>query len=330
MSLSSPHRWFLGLALTVSLSGSVGAVSAESLPDQPAPKDRSVSACAGPERAPERLLAQSLGELSAHEEAVGAVAARLRDAHDVPLSFIEGDNEVKISLTIPHATVQEALEGIVEAAPDYRYATIAGHLVLYPRSEKWDARLQAVSLGPGPRERIASQLADEISRHLPALAKFGQVTAGNANSYVFQDPVTVAGTGTVVELLVQLLGARPSAIFSVYKMWGASVLSLNGVHYLRSVTVTSPTSVMRPAEKVQLKVTGRLIDGTHKDLTSGACLTTYWVSNENVVTVSLDGLLTAHRIGEAWVEAKNGDRVNVLSIRVVEKAGRPQQRGEPP
>jgi hypothetical protein len=330
MHFSSWYGWCARVVLTASLSGSVDVFSAEWLPHQAALQDGSVSACAWPEGSPDRVLAQNLGKLSVHDETVGAVAARLRDSHDVPLSFIENDDEVKISFTMPHATVQGVLERIVKGAPAYRYGTVADHLVLYPRSTKWDARLDGVRLGPGPREKIASQLADEITRHLPVLGKFGQVIAGNTNSYVYQDPVSVVGGGSIVELMVQLLGARPSATFSVYKMWGASALFLNGVHYLRSVTLDSPTSVMRPGEKVQLKVTGLLMDGSHKDLTAGACLTVYWVSNEEIVTVSPNGLLTARRVGEAWVEANNEDRVSLVRIQVAEKAVGSRQGAAPP
>lgn len=322
MSLRRWLGWLLAVALTASLSGRAGAFQAESPRDRSAPQDGPVSTCAWPDENAQRVLARGLGAVAAHDETVSSVATRLQEAHGVPLSFIESDEDARISFDMSATTVQGVLEQMVERAPVYRYATIAGRLVLYPRSTKWDARLEAVRLGPGPRRKVASELTHEFERRLPAFAKFGAIHQGNANSYVFQDEVSVVGSGSVVELLVQLLGARPSAVFSIEKVpsFVSPQLFLGGVRHWQAMKMTSPAKVMRPGEKVQLTVTGIFPDGTHKDVTAGQCLTLYWVSNEKVVSVSADGLVTGQGIGEAWVQAKNADQVSTLSLQVATSA----------
>lgn len=315
MSKRRWHRWLLGAALIVSLSGRTGALQGGPASYPSAPVE---APCASTKESVQRVLARRLGELSVHDETVASVAARLqKDA--VPLSFIARDEDLKISFAMSRPTVQEVLETIVKLAPAYRYATIADHLVLYPRGTTWETRLEGVHLGPGPRDRVAVKLTDEVERRLPGLAHFGTFLSGNHSSYVFQDTVSVAGSGSVVELLVQLLGVRPSAIFVVAKvMLGIPwpLLFLDGVATWQTIKLTSPTTLLHPGEMAQLKVIGTLLDATRQDVTAGACGTEYWVSDERVVTVSADGLVTARNPGAAWVQARNADEQNILSIQV--------------
>jgi len=317
----SPHRWhcwLLGAALAASISGR-GSVSQEAPPsERSAPLDGQAAPCAWTDDGAQRALARGLAELSVHDETILSVAERLYNDHGVPLSFIESDDDPKISFAMSRPTVQGVLEKLVELAPVYRYATIAGHLVLYPRSAKWDARLEGLRIGPGPRDRVASKLTNEIERRLPAFGRLGTWFEGNHNSYVFLDQVSVVGSGSVVELLVQLLGARPSAIFSIQKppQFTSPMLSLGGVPYWQALKLTSAAQVLHPGEKVQLKVMGILLDGRHRDVTAGACGTVYLVSLEHVVTVSADGLVTASGTGETWVVARNAEQVDTLGIQV--------------
>jgi hypothetical protein len=322
MDLRRWNRWLLGAALTVLPSGSGTALQAEPPSDRTAPSKGPISSCAWTPESAQRVLARSLGELSAHDETVGNIAERLVNDYGVPLSFIESDEDVKISFARWRPTVQQVLEKIVELAPVYRYATIAGHLVLYPQGTKWDVRLDGLHIGPGPRDRVALKLTDELERQLPAFANFGTNLSGNHNSYVFLDRVSVVGSGSVVELLVQLLGARPSAIFSINKLplFPSAMLFLGGVHYWQTVKLTSPTKIMHPGDTAQLKVIGIFPDGTRQDVTAGECGTVYLVTDERVLSVSADGLVTARVTGEAWVEARNADQVNSVGIQVVKPA----------
>jgi hypothetical protein len=296
----------------------IRASALEAPGNSPSSTATTASPCFWPGDAARRLLARHLDDLTVHDEAVGDVVATLRDQRDVPLSFIESDEEVKVSLSISQATLQGVLDKIVAIAPIYRYDTIAGHVVLYPRRTKWEGQLEVRSLGPGPRETIASLLADQIRANMAAFPRFALFTAGNVNSYVYREPVIVAGSGSVVSLLVQLLGRRPSVVFSILKVpsIGEAQLFLGGVSYWKDLRLMSPTKLMRPGEKAQLKVVGVLSDGTNVDVTSTTCGTIYSTGDEKLVSVTPDGMVSARSKGTAWIKVENGDQVDVINVQV--------------
>jgi hypothetical protein len=266
----------------------------------------------------ERLLGRKLDDLSVTNATVLEAWASVT-AHGVPLSFIEGESETRLSLNLSRITVREALDAIVAHAPGYRYALISGRLVLYPRDPRWETRLGDVRLGPGRRLQVAKDLLDLV-RRTPTLSAIGYpVMIGDPRSFVYQDKVSVVGTGSVLELLVQLLGDRPSAIFLLGDATGGMhQFLLSGVVLLRSLRLLMPSTTLRHGDAVQLKVLGSLYDGSPKDLTAGACLTTYWVSDERILTVSPDGLVRAHGTGEARVKASNENVWDSVTIHVVE------------
>jgi hypothetical protein len=318
MSLHRRLNWFIGVSLAASLSGSSRAFDAEPLSDASVLRQGQLAACLSSEEFSKRALARHLGEVSVHDETVGRIAARLETDYEVPLSFIETNEDVKISLAMSSPTVQEVLAKIVDLAPVYRYATIAGHIVLYPRNAKWDARLDALHLGPGTRYQVAGQLVDELARRLPTFSNFGTNLSGDAGSYVFVDRVAVMGSGSVVELLAQLLGTRPSAIFSIKKLpvFPSAQLFLGGVQYWQSLKLIAAESFMHPGEVATLTTLGTLEDGTSQNATAEACGTVYGVSDEHVISVSANGVLTARSTGEAWLQARNANQVDTMHIQV--------------
>ena len=172
---------------------------------------------------------------------------------------------------------------------------------------------------------VASLLTGQIERSLPAFRGFGLFTAGNVNSYVYRDPVIVDGPGSVVNLLAQLLGSRPSAVFSIIKVpsMGVMQLFLGGVRYWRALRLSSPIKFMSPGEEAQLKVIGDLPGGDSVDLTAGSCGTRYSTSDEKLVVVTPDGVIRSRGKGTAWVRMENGDQVDVLSIEVTAANPRP-------
>ena len=157
---------------------------------------------------------------------------------------------------------------------------------------------------------------------MAAFSDFGANLIGNHNTYVFEDPASVFGSGSVVELLVQLLGSRPPAIFSVNELeaWPAAQLFLGGVTSWQSLKLIAPASVMHPGETMQLKNIGTLEDGTRQNVTAGACGSIYWASDEHIVTISADGLVTAKAAGDASLLTRNADEVASLEVKVVPPA----------
>jgi len=255
------------------------------------------------------LLERRINALEAREKKVEHVVAILSEKANLPISFIQTDPEEVVSLDLHEITVRQALDAVVARAPRYRYGILSGRLVFYPRDPKWEMRLDDVHLGPGPRVRITRELASELSRRLPAFAKLGGPWvgfAGSGKAYTYQDVVTVAGPSSVLELLVQLLGSRPSTYFFVVKEdgWVGPSLSVSSRDQLQSLKLSAPTETLRPKETVQLKLIGTFRQsGITKDLSAGACGTVYKVSDERVLAVSSDGLVSVSGSGTASVSA---------------------------
>jgi hypothetical protein len=98
------RRWFLSVAMAAALSGSSTVSKAEPSGDNPAQRQGSISGCLSPEELSNRTLKRHLGELSANNEAVASLVATLQTDYEVPLSFIEDDEDVKISFAMSGPT----------------------------------------------------------------------------------------------------------------------------------------------------------------------------------------------------------------------------------
>jgi hypothetical protein len=266
--------------------------------------------CSWPEVSGERLLARPVDSLSARGDKVEIVLAKLDSKiGGLPLSFIQADPEATVSLELRHSTVREVLDAIVAQAPGYRYRVVASHLVLYPRDPKWEMQLD-LALGPAPRLQATRALAEELRRRLPAFADLaGPWVSGDPRSYTYQDMVTVVGPGSVLEILVQLLGNRPSTYLLLVKEdgWLGPSLSVSSIAQLRSIKLSTSKTILRQRdETAQLKLIGTLaFNGAAKNLTAGACGTVYTTSDESVLTVSSNGLVTVRGSGKAQVTASN-------------------------
>jgi hypothetical protein len=285
---------------------------------EPAPPSSQFSAstivearvCSWPEVSGERLLTRPVKSLTVHAAKVEIALVELdKEIGGLPLSFIQADPEAKVSLELHRSTVREALDTIVAQAPSYRYRIVADHLVFYPRDPKWETRLD-LALGPAPRLQATMALAKELRRRLPAFADLaGPWVLGDPRSYTYQDVVTVVGPGSVLELLVQLLGNRPSTYLLLVKEdgWLGPSLSVSSTATLQSIKLSAPKTILRSrGETAQLELIGMLAyDGSAKDLTAGACGTIYTTSDERVVTVSPTGLVTMRGSGQAQVKASN-------------------------
>jgi hypothetical protein len=291
---------------------------------EPAPLPAQLSAsrasgapmCSWPEVSGERLLVRSVDSLSVRVVKVEIALAELGAKVALPLSFIQADPEARVSLDFHRSTIREILDAIVAQAPGYRYRVIASHLVLYPLDPKWEKQVD-LRLGPAPRLQVTRALAEALRKRLPEFSNLaGPWVLGNFRSYNYQDVVTVAGPATVLDLLVQLLGNRPSTFLLLVKEdgWLGPSLSVSSVAQPHSVKLSAAKTILRcQDETTQLRLVGTLAyDGSTKDLTSGACGTTSTVSDERVLTVSPDGLVTRRGSGKAEVFASNeasGDSV---------------------
>jgi len=306
----------------------LGALCAATLisPSEPAlmpppPTDGSPLECLWPEVSGERLLERRVDILSVNGVDVGVAIAELSSKCNLPLSFIQASPEAKVSLDLRGTTVRQALDAIVAQAPLYSYGIFAGRLVLYPTDPKWQTRLDDLRLGPAPRVQVTRALANELSRRLPSFGNLaGPWVLGDPTAYTYQDVVTVSGPGSVLDLLVQLLGNRHSTFVLVVKKdgWLGPSLSVSSRDQLQSVKLAAPiTTLRRRNETAQLKFSGTFVyGGSSKDLTAGACGTVYEPSDGRILAVSPDGLVTARGSGEAQVKASNEHFSDWVTIRV--------------
>ncbi len=265
-------------------------------------------ACPWPEAMGQRLLDRRVGTLSLGPVEVEKAIAEICDRSDLPLSFIQAASHRKISLGLHDASVRQALDAVLAQAPEYRYGFVAERLILYPQEPVWQTRLEDISLGPGPRLQVARALAAELARRLPFFAHLsGAWVLGNGDSYTYRDIVTVRGPGSLLELFVQLLGSRPGTFFIFDQPTAAGgSLSVSSQDQLRLLKLAAPATTLHDrGETVQLRVIGTLRTGGDKDVSAGACGTVYTVSDDRVLSVSPDGLISARSSGKAEVTASN-------------------------
>lgn len=265
--------------------------------------------CTWTETAADRLLERKVGSLSLKQVDLETAVAKISEASDLPMSFVQLKDSGTIDLDIKEATVREALEALKRSAPGYRYGVIGGRLVFYPLDPLWERTITGISLGPGPRLAVTRALSAELARRVPELSALsGPWVMGNTSSYTYTDIVSVRGPASLLELMLQLLGDRAETfiIFDKRPSWGGPSLSVSSQDQIRELRATAPvTSLRRLGETAQLKVTATLSTGAVKDLTAGACATVYTASNDTVLTVSPDGMVTAKSNGTAEITVSN-------------------------
>jgi len=278
------------------------------------------ASCPWPEAMGQRLLDRRVGTLSLGLVEVEKAVAEICDRSDLPLSFIQAPSHPRISLELHDASVRQALDAVLAQAPEYRYSFVAERLILYPQEPVWQTRLENISLGPGPRLQVTRALAAELARRLPFFAHLsGAWVLGNGASYNYRDVVTVRGPGSLLELFVQLLGTRPGTFFIFDQPTEARAsLSVSSQDQLRSLKLlaAATTTLHERGEAVQLRVIGTLRSGGDKNVTARACGTVYTVSDERVLSVSSDGLVSAHASGQAEVTADNESQEDRVTFTV--------------
>lgn len=79
----------------------------------------------------------------------------------------------------------------------------------------------------------------------------------------------------------------------------------------------SKTLLTRVGETSQLRVTGRMRDGTTRDLTKSGQWTSYRTSNPNIVGVDRDGTATGRGLGVCFVTAQNEGATAVVRVGVL-------------
>jgi hypothetical protein len=283
------------------------------------PPDLGPTGCPWPELSGRRLLDRPLGSISFSNAALWQVARDLVHEYGVPISLIEADPKTRVTLAMPSCSLQQLLDHIVSATADYRYGFVGSHLLLYSKDPKWQTRIDNLSPISGARVMVGGELMVRLRHLAPVLGHFRQAGyRGNPDAFILQDEVQVSGPATVIELLTQVLGERPSAVFALSAV-GQPIppsLWLDTVPIVQEIEVTAPTTRLRQGEEVQVKVSGVLRDGKRKDLTAASCGTHYWVI-EKTIQVSRDGLVAAVSPGMGWVVVSYENLGQSIGLEVV-------------
>jgi hypothetical protein len=283
------------------------------------PPDLGSAGCPWPELSGQRLLDRPLGGVSFSNASLWQIARDLVHKYGVPISLIEAAPNTKVTLALPSCSLRQLLDKIVSTTADYRYGFVGSHLLLYSKDPKWQTRID--NLGPisGARGIVGEQLMVRLRHLAPVLGRFRQAAyRGNPDAFILRDEVQVSGPATVIELLTQVLGERPSAVFALSTLDQPipPSLWLDTVPIVQEIEVTAPTTRLRQGQEVQVKVSGVLRDGKRKDLTAASCGTHYWVIDKTI-QVSGDGLVAAVSPGAGSVVVSYENLGQSIGLEVV-------------
>ena len=163
--------------------------------------------------------------ISASNESLYDFVKSLQDDHKVPLCFIEPDIHTTarkdISFDLHDVSVKSVLDTVVSQVPILKYRLINGRLVLFPDERKYLLPM-AVDIENLARFRAVDAYIDKLAERYPS--EFGSLLGPSIKGFpgapIYADKVTVKGTATVLEQLVQLLGDDPRLIFTIMSWKG--------------------------------------------------------------------------------------------------------------
>jgi len=163
--------------------------------------------------------------VSARNESIYEVVKALRSDYKVPLCFVEPDihttAQKKVSLDLHDVSLKAALDGIVSQAPFVKYKQVNGRLVVFPDERKYFLPM-TVDLENLDRidavDAYIRKLADRYPSEFGNLV--GPTMTGFPGAPRYTDKITIKGTATVLDQLVQLLGDNPKVIFTIMSWKG--------------------------------------------------------------------------------------------------------------
>ncbi len=133
----------------------------------------------------------------------------------------------------------------------------------------------------------------------------------NVSGNISFDVLAVDKSGNEIELKRTLFVKFPPNV--VLQSIVASHAGDDFVSLRKMPPDSNPVEVER-YETRQLSVHGRYSDNVNRELTPSSSGTTYTSSNEQVVTVSAEGKLTAKGIGRAKITVRNGQYSAVVDV----------------
>jgi hypothetical protein len=200
--------------LIACLSGSCGA------PDRPPPRNPAAET---------DVLLRTLSP-EGFEGLPMEIVVWLAQRHRLPISFIENDGDRKTGLFYREVTIAKVLDMIVVENPSYRWRSVEGRILLYPRDEKYDTRVGGIDVRDLKRPEAANRLFEALRENTPGFSDWaGAVVLGFADAPIYTEHVSLRPEARVINHLAQLLGDDPNVYFIIHKSKNLRVISFGRV-----------------------------------------------------------------------------------------------------
>jgi hypothetical protein len=212
------------------------------------------------------------------------------------------------------ATMRDALQEIERKLPEYRYGTIDGRIVIYPRGEVYDS---PIDLGQ-PKSMTRAAAYFYVLRALREKTKaFQKINVGLSGGGAgwgkrpLADMIEVGGSRSLIGHLVSLVQKRPAESFDVAAAAdGRLNFSFVRVSLVTGLELHMPAKI-RAGEAFEAEVTGKLADGTVVSLLGPECGVAYASNDPQALEIDDSGHAVAHKKGKWRVVANYEDLPDV-------------------
>lgn len=294
-----------------------GAIAAQELATPLGAEEKS-GGCSWTGPSPEWVLARHppVGEISGSLSA--KVVPFLRHS-GIPISLImkEGSYE-NLQLHIDATTTTEdVLEEIERQLPEYRYAVVSRHIVVYPNGDEYDAPVELSSLSGVTRAMALFPLLRELRVKASAFKSLDlPVLRGAGHKTLYRDTVEVGGRRTAVEHLVSLIQKRPTIAFSVLPQQnGHLAFGFFLVPLVKTMVVEIPPAVAL-GETFQATAKAILSDDSAVSLDGPECYLEYAVSGRGELEIDDVGRVVTRKRGVAGVIVRYEDKSDFAKLEV--------------
>jgi hypothetical protein len=264
------------------------------------------------------LLSRPIGAVHLNGVAMAAAVETLRSKHGVPLSFLEGGADARLTVNVDRGTVEDVLRALVAQAKDYRFDLVRDHLLLYANDPRYRLTLEPDTVNNLQRYEGGNRAGRQIRKLKPFATMDLPTISGDIRHPLYSDTVSWAGAATVIERLGQVAGDDPSVVFSIQRDrdGGDLVMTTGFVAQISAIEVTAAKKELSPADTVQVHVIGTGPGGLRWDVSPAGCGAQYHTLTPNLVTVDKDGLVTALKGGQAIISVQVQGLVRPLAFSV--------------
>ena len=147
---------------------------------------------------------------------VGKLVEHLRAELSVPISWIPVREEEPLRKEAEPGRLEDLLRSVADQHPEYRCEVRSGRLILRSEAEIFDRAVEGVDVV----DRYRFRALNDYIEHLRAMGDGFEtwiypLVGSNLDHPLFQEKVTLAPQGSLLDHLVQLLGKLPTTYFTI-------------------------------------------------------------------------------------------------------------------